>query len=160
MKWLVATRVLLFVIALFAASAVKAENVKWYLISQDAKGETQEIPMTDVGSLVAVDDAYDFTVLSKTGSVLVESVVKVTFEQRNSSGIKPVMQENNTIGQVVKGKLTLIGVAGEILVFDVQGVQQLKVDATGGETTVNIAHLPAGVYVVKAGKQSFKFIKK
>ena len=159
-KWLVATRVLLLVVALFAASAVKGEDVKWYLISQDIKGETLEIPMADVGSLVAVDDAYDFTVLSKIGSVLVEGVIKVTFEQRNPTGIRPMVKENNSIGQVVKDKLTLIGVTGEIFVFDVKGVQQLKVEATGGETTVNIAHLPAGVYVVKTGKQNFKFIKK
>ena len=159
-KWLVATRVLLLVVALFAASAVKGEELKWYLISLDAKGEILEIPMAEVGSLVALDDDYDFTVLSKTGSVLVEGAVKVTFEQRNPTGIKPVVREENTIGQVVKDKLTLIGVVGEVLVFDAKGVQQLKVDATGGETTVNIAHLPAGVYVVKTGKQNFKFIKK
>ena len=85
---------------------------------------------------------------------------KVTFEQRNPTGIRPMVKENNSIGQVVKDKLTLIGVTGEIFVFDVKGVQQLKVEATGGETTVNIAHLPAGVYVVKTGKQNFKFIKK
>ena len=139
--------------------AVNAED-GWVMVFQDADGESQEIPMSEVGSLVAVDNAYDFSILSANGNVLAEGILKVSFEQKGSVGIRKIKSDRNLLGKVVSDKITLIGVAGEIGVFDVAGIQQAKVTATGGETVINLANLPSGVYVVRAGKQTFKFIKK
>ena len=152
-------KTILLTIILSFHLAVNAED-GWVMVFQNADGELQEIPMSEVGSLVAVDNAYDFSILSANGNVLAEGILKVSFEQKGSVGIREIKSDRNLLGKVVSDKITLIGVAGEISVFDVAGIQQAKVTATGGETVINIANMPSGVYVVKAGKQTFKFIKK
>ena len=60
----------------------------------------------------------------------------------------------------LRASSTLIGLSGEVTVYDAAGRPQVRVTATGGETVVSIGHLPAGAYVVKAGSQTFKFMKK
>ena len=119
--------------------------------------------MIEVGSLVAIDDAYDFSVLDAFGSVLCEGVMKVLFKTAadlDPSAIRPVTVTQNMLGRAIDGKLTLIGVSGEVTVFDSAGKKQLSTTANGGETVVGIAHLPVGIYMVKCGRQSFKFTKK
>ena len=135
----------------------------WYIVAHFADGSEEIIPMSTVGSLVAVDDAYDFTVLDSDGYVVRENVMKVVFKtagELDPTAIRTVKQTNNLLGRAVDGKLTLIGVSGEVNVFDSAGKKQLTIVARGGETVVSIAHLPAGVYMVKCGSQSFKFTKK
>ena len=117
--------------------------------------------MSSVGSLVAVDDAYDFTVLDGDGYVVAENVMKAAFKYVGElDAIRTVEHNGNLLGRAADGRLTLIGVSGEVTVFDSAGKKQLSITAKGGETVVSIAHLPAGVYAVKCGRQSFKFTKK
>lgn len=132
----------------------------WMMVFQNSQGETQEIAMSDVGSLVAVDDAYDFTILSTTGGVLAEGVLKVSFSQNADEAIRPVASLGNMLARAATDKLTLFGVSGEVLLYDAVGVLQKRVTAVGGETVVSLANLPTGAYVVKVGKQTFKFMKK
>ena len=139
-----------------------ADGAEWYLVSDDVNGETREIPMSEVGSLMAVDDSYEFSILDLSGNVLADRVLKVTFEDKSSetTGINSVgKSDNNTIRQTAKNSLTLFGVSGDVAIFDANGVQQAKVAASGGETTISVGHLPAGIYVVRVGKQAFKFVK-
>lgn len=155
---LIVKTILLFMM-LFVNTLVFADN-EWVMVIQNADGESKEIPMSEVGSLVAIDDAYDFSILSTSGNILAEGVFRVSFEQKDPTTIKHIESDNKMMGRVVSDKITLIGVSGEIEVFDAAGIRQIKTMATGGETTINITQLLNGVYVVKAGKQTFKFIKK
>lgn len=157
--WRSFANILLFAVVLLSPSVAMADN-GWKLVFQNAEGETVKYPMSEVGSLVAVDEAYDFTILSINGSVLAEGVLKVSFESDASSGISPVVPQGNMIAQPAADKLTLIGLSGEVTVYDAAGRPQVRVTATGGETVVSIGHLPAGAYVMKAGSQTFKFMKK
>lgn len=145
-------------------SAVADELTEpWYMIAQLADGQEEKIPMSTVGSLVAVDNAFDFSVLDTNGYVLYDGVMKVQFKSRaelDPTAIRPVVGSQNMLGRAVDDRLTLIGVSGEVAVFDSAGKRQLTTTAKGGETVVSIAHLPAGVYMVKCGRQSFKFTKK
>ncbi len=150
----------LLVVALFLCHLTAFADNDWVMVFQNADREMMEVPMSQVGSLVAVDDAYDFTILSTSGSVIAEGVTKVSFENHGSSGIHPIVLSKDMIARAASDKLTLIGVSGEVTVYDTGGVQQLQVMATGGETVISIAHLPAAVYVVQVGKQTFKFMKK
>lgn len=150
--------ILLLLITSFAVVA-KANEKVWLMVYQSAEGKVQELLMSDVGSLVAVDDAYDFTILSTTGSVLAEGVLKVSFEYSAATSISPSTKSDDMIARAASDKLTLIGVSGEVCVYDTAGVLKKQVNATGGETIINIAQLPAGVYIVKNGNQTFKFMK-
>ena len=140
--------------------SVAFSDNSWVIVFQNNYGETIEIPMSEVGSLVSVDDAYDFSILSVNGTVLAEGVLKVSFKQKGATAINHVPSENNIIGRVATDKLTLIGVAGEVCVYSAAGILQTKVYAVGNETVINIGHFSSGVYLVKVGKQVFKFVKK
>ena len=149
-------------VTMVLSTPLKAQNNQGWVIMvfQNAEGDSLELPMSEIGSLVAVDDAYDFSILSTTGSVLAEGVMKVSFEQKGTSDIVSVKDSGNLIARTVSDKLTLIGVQGEVSVYDAGGKLQLQVTAKGGETVVGTSSLPNGVYVVKVGKQTFKFMKK
>ncbi len=132
----------------------------WVLVFQNAYGEEQQISMANVGSFVAVDDAYDFTILSTSGEVLAEGILKASFQSDGTDNIKPVRPSGNIIARAASDKLTMIGVKGEVTVYNSAGIVQNRITATGGETVVSIGHLPSGIYIVKTSTQSFKFIKK
>jgi hypothetical protein len=133
----------------------------WYMEAHLSDGTVEYIHMSCVGSLVAVDDAYDFTVLDGDGYVVVENVMKAVFKYVGElDAIRTVEHNRNLLGRAADGRLTLIGVSGKVNIFDAGGKQLMSTTAKGGETVVSIAHLPAGVYAVKCGKQTFKFTKK
>lgn len=52
----------------------------WYMVAQLADNTEKIIPMSTVGSLVAADNAYDFTVLDVNGNIAAENVIKVVFK--------------------------------------------------------------------------------
>lgn len=133
----------------------------WYLVAQLNDGTEELVPMSTVGSLVAADDAYDFTVLDTNGYILLDKVMKVTFQSTvDPTAIRTVRQTENLLARAVNDKLTLIGVSGEVSIFDANGKLRQTTAAIGGETVISIAHLPSGIYAVKCGKQTFKFNKK
>ena len=133
----------------------------WYLVAQMQDGTEELVPMSTVGSLVAADDAYDFTVLDTNGYILLDNVMKVTFKSTvDPTAIRTVRQTENLLARAVNDKLTLIGVSGEVSIYDATGKLRLTTTAKGGETVISIAHLPSGIYAVKCGKQTFKFNKK
>ena len=152
---------LLMTMALFCPRSLMADEQKWSLTAHSSDGSTAIFEMEQVGSLVAVDDAYDFTILDNYGNVLAERILKVTFSHGgdSESGIKSVKQPGNVISAVVKDNLTLMGVSGTVTVYDATGALKLQAKADGDETVLNVTHLTAGVYLVKVGKQTFKFIK-
>ena len=148
-----------FVIPFSAAADEQTEP--WYLVAQLSDGTEELVPMSTVGSLVAADDAYDFTVLDTNGYILLDNVMKVTFKSTvDPTAIRTVRQAENLLARAVNDKLTLIGVSGEVSIYDASGKLRLTTAATGGETIISIAHLPSGIYAVKCGKQTFKFNKK
>ena len=53
---------------------------EWYMVARTSEGETQMIPAKEVGSLVAVDDALDFTILGTNGNIIMENVQRVDFK--------------------------------------------------------------------------------
>ncbi len=154
---------LLMAFAMLCPRTMMADEVKWFLVAHDQDGLIAAYEMEQVGSLVAVDDAYEFTVLDQYGSTLAEKVLKVTFslgDPTDPTAISHVRTADNTIGGTVKDKLTLIGASGTVTVYDIGGTKVAQTEAQGNETIVNVSDLPTGVYVVKSGKQIFKFIKK
>ena len=143
-------------------SALADEQTEpWYLVAQLTDGTEEIVPMSTVGSLVAVDNAYDFSVLDTNGYVILDNVMKVTFKSTvDPSAIRTIRQTENLLARAVDGKLTLIGVSGEVSIYDASGKLRQTTKASGGETVISIAHLPSGIYAVKCGKQTFKFNKK
>ncbi len=53
-------------------------------------------------------------------------------------------------------KLTVTGLNGKAIVYDITGKQQLEITADG---EVNIAHLPAGIYFLRSANETVKIVK-
>ena len=127
----------------------------WYLVT-DAE---QVIEMSRVCSLVATDTEDTFSILDSQGNILAKDVLKATFTQSPTRGIKTVTAGGNMLESIVDNVLTLIGVEGDIEIFSNNGIRLLSTKATNQETRIVVSHFTSGVYSVKCGTQEFKFIK-
>lgn len=72
-------------------------------------------------------------------------LVKFTFEddQQGSTGI-----------------LRTLGTSDDVLIYDTAGVLVHTAKETDGKTTFSTANLPAGTYIIKNGKTTYKIIKR
>ncbi len=131
----------------------------WKLAAITTDGDTIEIAMEEVGSLVAVDDGYIFSVHNKSGNIIKENVIKIFFIGGNTTDIQKIEHTGNIISKKVSNKLVLMLVKGVVSIFNSSGVLQIQTTAQGSETTIDVSNLPPGLYIVKAGKQVFKFTK-
>jgi hypothetical protein len=144
---------------LLGSQAAKAEGDKWLLVTNDGT----KLEMEGVGSFVLTDDAETFDVLSNSGTILAAKVKKVTFEfQQGANAIKTQDEQGGTqlLSHAVERQLTILGSQGEATVYSAAGVAVAKGVAQNGQTVINVSSLPQGTYMVRVGKQTFKFIKK
>ena len=122
----------------------------------------------DMPQLYAKDGSKKFDVV--VGNVTESDVEAVYFyrgdEEALISGIKtplPMLEEEKLqLLTPVGYQLTLSGCgdAPRAIVYSMNGTQVGAAVVDHGVTTVNVADLPAGAYVVKVGKKALKFIKK
>ena len=88
----------------------------WYMVAQLADNTEKIIPMSTVGSLVAADNAYDFTVLDVNGNITSENVIKVVFKtatELDPNTIRNISVLHDILSDAVSDRLTLIGVSGK-----------------------------------------------
>lgn len=62
----------------------------------------------------------------------------------------------------VDGQLNIAGLAAgtQVVVYDVSGKKLAQVQTEGESTQVNVDNLSSGVYILKAGNQIVKFVKR
>ncbi len=155
-------RFALIVVWLLTAGNLSAQEEKlWYAVTDTGKS----VEMSKVDMLVATDDNYTFAIVSADGTVLIDDVAYIQLVQSDTtpSGIIEARKDDNMrlIHGVVSSQLVLTGAKGRVSIYSANGTQVLSVQASeDGETSLNVRGLPHGVYVVKCGKASFKFIKK
>ena len=117
--------------------------------------------MSDVAYLLASDKASTFHIVCANGTIISE-VASVSFEEVNPTGVS--LPEQKTAPQVVLDgdAVTLSGLAAgtSVGIYTVEGQELSQRTVTGGETTMNIAGLPAGVYLLRTGKSTVKFMKR
>ena len=137
-----------------------ANGGEWFLVTDN----NEFFEMSRVGMLVATDDNMLFSVLDNNGKILAEDVLQVRFVQGDPTPVREITAEGRSEGGILKGyvnnRLTLVGATGTVGIYNVSGVNVASATAEGGETTIDVSALPSGVYIVKCGKQSFKFNKK
>ncbi len=155
MKTKTLKRLFLLLLPFFAVFA-KAEDKTWHLVTDTG----QTIEMSRVCSLVATDTEDTFSILDASGNVLVKGVSKATFQMLEPTGIAETTIQGNILESLVDNVLTLIGAEGDIEIFNINGLKMLGMKATARETRVNVSQFAPGVYLLKCGKQIFKFTKK
>lgn len=140
--------------------SINAFESRWFLVT-DAD---EKFEMSQVGMLVAADESEVFSVLDLEGNILTENVRYVKFEEQYSEATKiesiKIDRHDNFLKSLVNNRLTLVGAKGEVELFDLSGMKLRSMIATGQETVIDVATLPTGVYIVRCGKQAFKFNKK
>lgn len=142
-----------------AVEVTFVEDPNWYLVTDN----NEFFEMSRVGMLVATDDDVYFSVLDKNGKVLADKVLQVRFIAGDPTFIKEVKtdgQPGDMLKSLVNNKLTLVGAKGVIDIYATSGIKVASANATSAETTIDVSALPTGIYIVKCGKQSFKFNKK
>lgn len=142
--------------AAFATPAA-AERV-WQMVTD---GDVA-IPMTQVSYLVAADDAQNFSVVRTDGS-LVEGVTSVSFSQSEPVGVTEIAEAGRVslLSNAVAESLTLQEAAGrEVAVYDLDGRCRIALTAADDAQKVNVSTLESGMYILRAGNVSIRFIKK
>jgi len=125
------------------------------------KGSEQ--PMSNVAMLANIDANGRFEVVLHAGQNIT-GVEYVTF--RIDGGDQGVRQPSHQLSPLtlltpVRFELRLSGCddATQAVVYDAAGRQVATAPVAGGSTTIQVAHLTAGVYVVSVGNKALKFTK-
>ena len=152
-------KTLLFIVLLMTSVVGKAQSsLEWAMV---VDGTQQKVLMSDVAYLLASDKASTFHIVCANGTIISE-VASVSFEEVNPTGVS--LPEQKTAPQVVLDgdAVTLSGLAAgtSVGIYTVEGQELSQRTVTGGETTMNIAGLPAGVYLLRTGKTTVKFMKR
>lgn len=150
----------LFLLALaFLMTEARAESS---LVVEPLNGENQVLALSRIGRMVAQPDYVYFYAKDKTLLAQYE-----TAKIRRISFGTPTDDAQVSAAQVrvypnpAQDALIVSGAEGEQLrVYDMQGGLMLTQPVTGAETTVRVATLPTGTYLLLTGKQVIRFIKK
>jgi hypothetical protein len=125
--------------------------------------------MKDKPELIAKEGSNNFDV--KVGSTTESNVGKIYFfrgteeEAGQAAGIetpKTVAEENLVLTSPISSQMTIsgCGAAVEAVLYAADGRMVGKSAVSNGVSTVQVGHLTRGVYFVKVGKKSLKFMKK
>lgn len=130
-----------------------------YLITD--KGVQQ--PMSNVGMLANIDQSGRFEVVLHDGGSLTE-VESVTFRVGDDpTAIRQTEAESMLRLQTpvhFELRLSGCGDAHKAYVYDLKGAEVAVAAVADGVTAIQVAHLPAGIYIVKVGAKNLKFTKK
>ena len=125
--------------------------------------------MKEKPELIAKEGSNNFDV--KVGSTIESNVGKIYFfrgteeEAGQAAGIetpKTVAEENLVLTSPISSQMTIsgCGAAVEAVLYAADGRMVGKAAVSNGVSTVQVGHLTRGVYFVKVGKKSLKFMKK
>ena len=127
--------------------------------------------MKEKPELIAKDGSDKFDV--KVGSTTESDVAKIYFfrgteeeAQNQATDIDTpktvVAEEKLTLMSPISSQMTLsgCGAASEALLYAADGRMVGKAPVSNGVTTIYVGHMNSGVYIVKVGNKSLKFMKK
>lgn len=187
--WNIIAKVLLVFVLFHCHLSASADN-DWVMVFQNADGETMEIPMSKVGSLVAVADDLVLQIWQSDGQVMTinlndepcttysegnlvitTTTTTITFPMEKvthyvyasvPSGIDAVKSSQMKLS--ADGEtLTLTNLKSEasVLLYNVAGLLLATVKPdAASRAVISISNLPAGVYVVKANDVTYKMTKR
>lgn len=140
------------------ALTLQAADKVWCMVTDDGT----KIALSRIGFLLVSDQSDAFSIVCNDGEVIYQ-VASVSFAQGEPTGISSATTEAQQTLQlnVASSSLQLRGCqAGTaVTIYDVSG-KTVRQEVLPSNGTISIVGLPAGVYVLKAGSASVKFLKK
>ena len=151
--------IILLLMMLLTGASYAADDQQWMLVEPESG---QSVLMDNVGFLIASDYESTFSVVCLDGAV-VSGCAEVTFKQGDASSIA-VVRGDGTMPSIgyVNDAITISGLqaGGAVAVYDAAGMEVVQSTTVQGSATISVSGLPTGVYIVKAGAASIKFLKK
>lgn len=149
----------LFALMVACVAVMRAES-GWYMVTNT----DERIPMQSVGMLVVADDHKTFTVVKTEGAgAAVSGVTSVSFSYDSViTGIgQSVADEVSILPDAVSSTITLMGCQGRQLdIIDMAGKMCKSVAIADNSQRVDVSSLAAGMYILRAGNATVKFIKR
>lgn len=147
--------------ALCALAVTTASAEVKYLIVSRTDGSQASFALAD--DPVVKNTASELTVESTASSITVPftDLVNYTFSETGIDAVKEITTEETHSYR--DGKVTFTGLTpgSQILVFSMDGREVLRSNADAdGFASVDLSVLGSGVYIVRTGSSSFKFIVK
>ena len=140
------------------ALTLQAADKVWCMVTDDGT----KIALSRIGFLLASDQSDAFSIVCNDGEVIYQ-VASVSFAQGEPTGISSATTEAQQTLQlnVASSSLQLRGCqpGTDITIYDVSG-KTVRQEVLPSDGTISIVGLPAGIYVLKAGSASVKFLKK
>ena len=149
----------LFTILLLSlALTLQAADKVWCMVTDDGT----KIALSRIGFLLVSDQSDAFSIVCNDGEVIYQ-VASVSLAQGEPTGISSATTEAQQTLQlnVASSSLQLRGCqpGTDITIYDVSG-KTVRQEVLPSDGTISIVGLPAGIYVLKAGSASVKFLKK
>ena len=150
-------RILTFYIMMLAAFPLLADDAQWCIVT-DGGGQ---IELSKVGFLLTSDYDDSFSIVCNDGNVY-SGISSVSFEQVEVSGISYPKASSEIEIDMDARQLTITGCkeGTTAILYTSDGRQLLRKSISGSDNTVPVGNLPSGVYILKAGDTSVKFIKR
>lgn len=140
------------------ALTLQAADKVWCMVTDDGT----KIALSRIGFLLVSDQSDAFSIVCNDGEVIYQ-VTSVSFVQGEPTGISSATTEAQQTLQlnVASSSLQLRGCqpGTDITIYDVSG-KTVRQEVLPSDGTISIVGLPAGIYVLKAGSASVKFLKK
>ena len=140
------------------ALTLQAADKVWCMVTDDGT----KIALSRIGFLLVSDQSDAFSIVCNDGEVIYQ-VASVSFAQGEPTGISSATTEVQQTLQlnVASSSLQLRGCqpGTDITIYDVSG-KTVRQEVLPSDGTISIVGLPAGIYVLKAGSASVKFLKK
>ena len=140
------------------ALTLQAADKVWCMVTDDGT----KIALSRIGFLLASDQSDAFSIVCNDGEVIYQ-VASVCFAQGEPTGISSATTEAQQTLQL-NGASPSVQRRGwqpgtDITIYDVSG-KTVRQEVLPSDGTISIVGLPAGIYVLKAGSASVKFLKK
>lgn len=134
-----------------------AQTLVWNLVTDNGT----KVPMPEVAYLLAADNELSFAVV-KTDNSVIENVSRATFSKELPTAVGEVSAaEFGVLSTAVSDRLSLSGLsAGRVEIYDLRGSLCFACDASADSLSIDVSAFAPGVYILRAGKASVKFIKK
>ena len=154
-------RILALTITLIVSTMLHAQ-VRWCIV--DTSFPDQPLTtMSNVAFLMTSDYHDQLCLVCKDGTVFAQ-LQGVSFRQLDVTGIRHTKadREPSLFADPVGKTLTIMGCqAGlPVQVFELSGHERLSQTTGEGKTTVDVSSLSAGIWLLKVGETTIKFLKR
>lgn len=152
----------LVLLLLTCALSVQAQTTRWCVVDTDHPDEPVAL-MSNVAYLLVSDWNDQFAIVCKDGT-LCPGLQSISFRQLDVTAVgQPKVQDSPAVlADAASHMLTLSGLkAGTpVQVYNAAGHLLRTLKAAEGKTEITLEALPSGVYLLKAGETTIKFLKK